>query len=134
FIFICQRLFQQYPQHRKVVILNNRHDRPTRVELFALIARELEFDRAITFGDYEEGVNTVYTDEPDRVMNLGNSTPHKHATARELLSRILAELDAQPVLLVGTVNIHTEQAETLLHFFANAPQCQEQQPEVLVLQ
>ncbi|MEO0804143.1 MAG: poly-gamma-glutamate synthase PgsB [Cyanobacteria bacterium J06642_2] len=133
FIFICQRLFEQYPQHRKIVILNNRHDRPTRVELFARMARELRFDRAITFGDYEEGVNAVYVDEPHRVINLGNSTPYKHANARELLARMLVGLAAQPVLLVGTVNIHTEQAEALLHFFANASRCQEQQPDALVL-
>lgn len=127
FIFICQRLFQQYPWHRKVVILNNRHDRPTRVELFAHIARELNFDRAITFGDYEEGVNAVFADEPHRVVNLGNSTPYKHASAQELLQQIVAGLEGQPILLVGTVNIHTQQAEAILHFFAQAQPESEQQ-------
>ena len=118
FIFICQRLFQQYPHHRTIVILNNRHDRPTRVDLFAKIAQELNFDRVITFGDYEEGVKGVFATDPQRVINLGNSTPHKHATAQELLHHIISDMDTQPVLLVGTVNIHTNQAETLLHFFA----------------
>ena len=127
FIFICQRLFDQYPDHRKVVILNNRHDRPTRVELFARIAQELAFDRVVTFGDYEEGVNTALADaedvsagtdtDMDYIVNLGNSTPHRNANALELLSRITTGMENQRILLVGTVNIHTPQAETLLHFF-----------------
>lgn len=122
FIFICQRLFQQHPQHQKIVILNNRYDRPTRVELFAHIAQELNFERVITFGDYEEGVNTVFAAEQHRVINLGNSTPYKQASAKELLHHIIAGLETQAILLVGTVNIHTEQAETLLHFFAEISQ------------
>ncbi|MEO0986223.1 MAG: poly-gamma-glutamate synthase PgsB [Cyanobacteria bacterium J06639_14] len=125
FIFICQRLFQQYPQHQKVVILNNRYDRPTRVELFAHIAQELAFDRVVTFGDYEDGVNAVFAADPYRVINLGNTTPYKQASAEELLQHIISGLETQPVLLIGTVNIHTQQAEALLHFFAQAPQPQE---------
>ena len=122
FIFICQRLFEQYPNHRKVVILNNRHDRPTRVDLFAHIAQELEFDRIVTFGDYEDGVNAALANTDDAakdanyIVNLGNSTPYKNADAPELLNHITRGIDGQPILLVGAANIHTPQAATLLHF------------------
>ncbi|MEM9216559.1 MAG: poly-gamma-glutamate synthase PgsB [Cyanobacteria bacterium P01_F01_bin.150] len=122
FIFICQRLFDQYPNHRKVVILNNRHDRPTRVELFAQIAEELGFDRVVTFGDYEDGVNAVLVDADPEIVNLGNATPYRNADALELLHHITCDIDDQPILLVGTVNIHTTQAETLLHFFEEEAQ------------
>ncbi len=138
FIFICQRLFEQYPHHRKVVILNNRLDRPTRVELFATIAKELKFDRIVTFGDYENGVNAVFSDEErcDLIVNLGNSTAYKQASAPELLNKITAGMTDQPILLIGTVNIHTQQAETLLHFFDEylAQQSEQQLKQELVQQ
>ncbi len=127
FIFICNRLFQQYPHHHRVIILNNRHDRPTRVELFARIAQDLKFERVITFGDYEAGVNAMFPADPNCVINLGNSTPYKYAQGEDLLSRMIADLKAQPILLMGTVNIHTHQAETLLHFLADVPDSKVQQ-------
>lgn len=123
FIELSQKLFKQYPQHRKVVILNNRHDRPTRVELFANLAYDLQFDLTITFGDYEQAVNEVFTSEPTRVLNLGNSSKFKNASAVELLTQIVSRANSDKILLIGTVNIHTSQAETMLHFF-------EEQPEV----
>ena len=117
FIDLCQKLFKQYPQYYKIVILNNRFDRPTRVELFAHIAQELQFQRVITFGDYELGVNQVFTSNPDKVINLGNSTKFKNHSATELLNQIVARIESNKIILIGTVNIHTEQAEKLLHFF-----------------
>ncbi len=117
FINITQKLFQQYPDYYTVVILNNRLDRPTRVELFAKIAQDLEFARIITFGDYELGVNKVFASTPEKVVNLGNSTQFKNASAQELLKQIVSGIEAQKILLIGTVNIHTLQAEKLLHFF-----------------
>ena len=116
FIDITKKLFKQYPDYYKVVILNNRHDRPTRVELFAKIAQNLKFERVITFGDYESGVNQVFASEPAKVVNLGNSTKFKYSPATELLTQIVSGIDCRKILLIGTVNIHTPQAEKLLHF------------------
>lgn len=117
FVDLCQRLFKLYPDHRRIVILNNRHDRPTRVELFATLAQDLQFERIVTFGDYESVVNKMFVDPSKRVVNLGNSSRFKDASANEMLLQILSGMDNSKVLLIGTVNIHTLQAEKLLHLF-----------------
>lgn len=117
FIDLSQRLFKLYPDHRRIVILNNRHDRPNRVELFATLAQDLQFERVVTFGDYESLVSKMFVDAPRRVVNLGNSSKFKDASANALIQQILSGMGNSKVLLIGTVNIHTPQAEKLLHFF-----------------
>lgn len=117
FIDLSHRLFKQYPEYTRVVILNNRHDRPTRVELFATISRDLDFDQVVTFGDYESVVNQILASSTTPVLNLGNSSSFKDASASTLLQQIIAEVDSKKILLIGTVNIHTAQAEKLLQFF-----------------
>jgi poly-gamma-glutamate synthase PgsB/CapB len=118
FLSLCHLLFQQFTGYRRIVILNNRLDRPTRVKLFAELAVQLGFDRIISFGDYEEQLNEVISEQRERVLNLGNSTPHRESEGEVLLQQILAsEASDDPILLIGTVNIHTQQAERLLHFF-----------------
>ena len=117
FIEVCLKLFKQLPNYKKVILLNNRHDRPTRVELFAGMAQDLQFERVITLGAYESAVNQVFSREPDKVVNLGSSTEFKNASATELLNQIITGINTNKVLLIGAVNIHTEQAEKLLHLF-----------------
>ncbi|AFY91280.1 poly-gamma-glutamate synthase PgsB [Chroococcidiopsis thermalis] len=118
FIEVCLKLFKQLSSYKKVVLLNNRHDRPTRVELFASIARDLKFERVITLGDYETAVNKIFALERSKIINLGYSTKFKNASAVELLNQIVSGIDNDKVVIVGAVNIHTIQAEELLHFFA----------------
>ncbi|MBW4681597.1 MAG: poly-gamma-glutamate synthase PgsB [Microcoleus vaginatus WJT46-NPBG5] len=117
FVQLSQKLFKQYPEHQKVVILNNRHDRPARVELFANLAHDLEFNWVVTLGDYEEEVNRVFDRDKTRVINLGHSSKFKGASATQLLTQITSKANSEKILLIGTVNIHTDQAELLLHFF-----------------
>ncbi len=117
FVDLSHKLFKQYADYEKVVILNNRHDRPTRVEVFAHLARELQFDRVITFGDYEQVVNKTFSADSNKVVNLGNSSKFKDAAARDILQQIVRITNLPKILLIGTVNIHTPQAERLLHFF-----------------
>jgi len=117
FVEISQKLFKQYPEHQKVVILNNRQDRPTRVDLFANLAKDLNFNPVVTFGDYEQVVNEVFNNEPSRVLNLGNSSKFRNASAIDLLTQIVSKANSEKILLIGTVNIHTFQAETMLHYF-----------------
>jgi poly-gamma-glutamate synthase PgsB/CapB len=117
FVDLSHKLFKQYADYEKVVILNNRHDRPTRVEVFADLARELQFDRVITFGDYEQVVNKAFIDDSNKVINLGNSSKFKDVAAIEILEQIVKLTNLSNILLIGTVNIHTPQAERLLHFF-----------------
>jgi poly-gamma-glutamate synthase PgsB/CapB len=117
FVELSQKLFNQYPEYQRVVILNNRHDRPTRVELFANLADDLDFNPVVTFGDYEQEVNEVFSNKSGRVLNLGNSSKFKSASAVDLLRQIVAKANSEKILLIGTVNIHTPQAETMLHYF-----------------
>jgi gamma-polyglutamate synthase len=116
FIEICLKLFKQLASYQRIVLLNNRHDRPTRVELFAGMALDLQFDRVITLGDYESAVGKVFSLNQDKIIHLGNSTKFKNVPATELLAQIVSGIDENKILLVGAVNIHTIQAEKLLHF------------------
>lgn len=104
---------------KKVVILNNRHDRPERVSQFVDIAiNSVNAEYIVTFGDYEKQVMreilkhnaSSYT----TVIHLGNSTPYKNATGRILLDRIATEIKEAEFLLVGAVNIHSKQSLSLL--------------------
>jgi poly-gamma-glutamate synthase PgsB/CapB len=129
FVELSQKLFRQHEDKAKVVILNNRHDRPTRVELFAKLVQELDYDVAITFGDFEAEVASVLSGPgKPRVLHLGNATSFRHAPANELLDQILQSVRDRNLLLVGTVNIHTEQAEALLHVFDDLPEIGQEQP------
>jgi len=124
FLDLCERLFAQHPLHQRVVILNNRHDRQIRVELFAELAVQMAFDLVVSFGDFEAEVNNVLARHHHPVLNLGNSSPHRDATGELLLARILeATRSERDLLLIGTVNIHTPQAERLLHAMAEACPC-----------
>lgn len=124
FVDLCGRLFQQHPSHQRVVILNNRHDRQIRVELFAELAVQLAFDLVVSFGDFEAEVNHVLARYQQSALNLGNSSKQREASGDELLQLILEATTAQqPVLLIGTVNIHTPQAERLLHAMADQESC-----------
>ena len=121
FLELCRRLFALYPQHQRVVILNNRHDRQTRVTLFTELAVQLEFELVVSFGDFEAQVNKVLEQYQRQGLNLGNSSPHRQASGGELLDQILKNTRPhQPLLLIGTVNIHTAQAARLLQAIAEA--------------
>lgn len=124
FLDLCDRLFAQHPQYQRVVILNNRHDRQIRVELFAELAVQLNFDLVVTFGDFEAEVSSVLARHQQPVLHLGNSSRHRDASGEVLLERILeAASPERAVLLIGTVNIHTPQAERLLHAMAETCAC-----------
>ena len=52
------------------------------------------------------------------MINLGNDSPFRNSDAGTLLDAALsAAPTGKPVLLIGTVNIHTPQAEALLQLF-----------------
>ncbi|MEB3248659.1 MAG: poly-gamma-glutamate synthase PgsB [Merismopediaceae bacterium] len=119
FVDVCEKLFEKLPDYATIVILNNRLDRPTRVGFFAELAIALNFDRIVTFGDYESEVKQICATSLEKLIFLGNSSPFKDFDGKVLLGKMLETLDNPHVLLVGAVNIHTHQAETLLEFFAS---------------
>jgi len=80
-------------------------------------AHDLHFDRLVTFGAHEGAVtdrllaNGVPRDE---ILNLGDD---HHPTLEEIIDRMILQQPAQRILVVGFVNIHTQQAERLLEYF-----------------
>lgn len=105
-------------KHKKAIILNNRRDRPERVEQFVDIALNFKFDYIFTFGDYEKQiVRLVKKSKIKRkpiVICLGNSTKYRDANGELLWQKISDKLPEEPTLLVGAVNIHTNQSQSLL--------------------
>ncbi|MEB3342321.1 poly-gamma-glutamate synthase PgsB [Okeania sp.] len=117
FQLLCQRIFAQYPQHAKVVLLNNRSDRLPRVNLFARLSQSMNFDRVVTIGSCEAEVEKFFTATPERLLLLGDSTVYKDSPATSLLTQITQTIEKKNILLVGAVNIHTPQAQKLLTLF-----------------
>jgi poly-gamma-glutamate synthase PgsB/CapB len=116
-------LLQAYfPQDATVIgILNNRADRGRRAELFAaMVPGDLSgyLDHVITFGAYEETVTPAMVAggyAADRIHNLGET---RSPSLTDILDEIATLIDGDQGVLVGMVNIHTDQAEMLIEHFA----------------
>jgi poly-gamma-glutamate synthase PgsB/CapB len=111
-----------FPGDATVVgILNNRADRGRRAELFAaMVPHDLSghLDHVITFGAYEETVTPAMVAggyPADRIHNLGET---RSPGLTEILDTIAGLIEGEHGVLVGMVNIHTDQAEMLIEHFA----------------
>ncbi len=106
------------PETTLVGILNNRSDRELRAIQFADVAvNDLSFDRLVTFGAFEELVTDRLVDlgyPLDRIINLGSD---RKPTLDEIIDKMVLAMPTHHVLVVGFVNIHTDQAELLMEFF-----------------
>ena len=101
-----------------VGILNNRSDRQRRAIQFADIAvNDLEFDRLVTFGAYEDLVNNVVLRNGYNKKHLINLGEQRNPTINDIIEEAVAKMPTDDVLLVGFVNIHTHQAEMMLDYF-----------------
>ncbi len=122
FAQIADSLAKKYSGYYRVALLNNRHDRPSRVEMFAKLAQEnLKADAIVALGDYEERVKKSVDGNHTKVALFGNNSKHAASSGRELTDRVMAlsnESGKQQVLVVGTVNIHTKQSENILEHIA----------------
>lgn len=117
FVALSQILIANHPGYQTALILNNRLDRPTRVRLFAELAVAIGYQQIISFGDYEEEVNAILAEHKRVALNLGQSTRHRDASGQQLLQAMLESSASDGnILLIGTVNIHTHQAERLLEY------------------
>lgn len=110
-----------FPDGATVIgILNNRSDRGRRAELFAdMVPNELAsyLDHVITFGVYEESVTRamVHRGYPaERIHAMGDTV---RPGLEEILDLVATLVEGPQGVLVGMVNIHTAQAELLLHHF-----------------
>lgn len=104
---------------KRAFILNNRQDRPERVAQFVDIAlNSFRVDYIITFGDYEQQVSRLVKKSPlkhkPKVIHLGNSTKYRAADGQLLWQEIQSAIQEDECLLVGAVNIHTAQSQSLL--------------------
>ena len=116
-----ETLQAQFPPGAPVIgILNNRRDRGRRAELFAqMVPTDLSsyLDHVITFGAYEEQVRRTIVElgyPAERVHFLGESV---QPSLDDILATIARLVDGPEAVLVGMVNIHTEQAELLIEYF-----------------
>ncbi|SNR59299.1 poly-gamma-glutamate synthase PgsB [Blastococcus mobilis] len=111
----------QFPPDAPVIgILNNRRDRGRRAELFAqMVPTDLSsyLDQVITFGAYEEQVSRTIVElgyPADRVHLLGETV---QPTLDQILATIAGLVGGPEGVLIGMVNIHTDQAELLIEYF-----------------
>lgn len=107
----------------RIGLLNNRWDRQRRAEQFVdIVARDIELDWLVTLGAFESLVTKrlVAGGFPaDRIVNLGD----EHSPSlKDLLGGIAGLVpEGGRALLVGFANIHTQQAEMLMHYFSQQP-------------
>jgi poly-gamma-glutamate synthase PgsB/CapB len=106
------------PDTTVVGILNNRSDRERRAIQFADVAVfDLAFDRLATFGAYEGLVTDRLVENGyplDSVINLGDT---HNPSLDVILDKMIGRQPTKHVLVVGFVNIHTDQAEMMLEYF-----------------
>ena len=115
FLSLCERIFSMHPGSQRLVILNNRHDRPSRVELFTKLSLQLQFEAIITFGDYEKEVSQLASSTRCRVVHCGNSSALNKANGSTLLEMIETLINPEgSAVLIGAVNIHTPQSHRLM--------------------
>ncbi|MCE1179576.1 MAG: poly-gamma-glutamate synthase PgsB [Micrococcales bacterium] len=121
-ILTLEQLSATFPPDATVVgILNNRTDRGRRAELFAtMVPKDINpfVDHIITMGAYEDSVTSQMVSggyPRERITNLGESVS---PSLEQILERIAALVPGERGVLIGMVNIHTEQAEKLIHYFA----------------
>jgi gamma-polyglutamate synthase len=111
-----------FPKGATVVgILNNRRDRGRRAELFAtMVPNDLApyLDHVVTFGAYQDSVIRRMTDlgfPAERIHRLGETV---NPTLDQILDTITGLVEGDDGVLIGMVNIHTDQAELLMRYFA----------------
>lgn len=101
-----------------VGILNNRSDRERRATQFAdIAAKDLDFDRLVTFGAYETRVTDRLKTNgypAGQIINLGEE---RSPSVDEIIQKMVHDQPTGHVMVVGFVNIHTHQAELMLEYF-----------------
>ncbi|MEM7454305.1 MAG: poly-gamma-glutamate synthase PgsB [Planctomycetota bacterium] len=102
----------------KIGLLNNRSDREHRALQFARIAAEdLELDFVALLGAYEGRVETELIKHgfpAERIIPIG---AHRGIEGESLVNLLISQTDSNELLILGLVNIHTDQAESLRNWF-----------------
>jgi poly-gamma-glutamate synthase PgsB/CapB len=112
-----------------VGILNNRADRQRRAMQFADVAvNDLDFDRLVTFGAYEDLVTDRLVANGWPMHRLSNLGEQRNPSVEDIIQELVVNDPADHVLIVGFVNIHTDQAEMMLHYFEHEAQASDWEP------
>jgi hypothetical protein len=120
-VVTLKTLQAQFPEDATVLgILNNRADRGRRAELFAhMVPTDLApyLDHVITFGAYEEQVTRTIVElgYPESRVHLMGETVQP--TLDQILQKVADLVEGSEGVLVGMVNIHTDQAGLLIEHF-----------------
>ncbi|MDE9364187.1 poly-gamma-glutamate synthase PgsB [Luteipulveratus sp. YIM 133132] len=120
-ILTLDTLAARFPAGATVIgILNNRRDRGRRAELFAeMVPNDLSrhLHHVITFGAFEDQVTSAMIDggyARGRIHNLGDTV---QPSLQQILATVEKLVDGRHGVLIGMVNIHTDQAEMLIEHF-----------------
>ena len=101
----------------RIGILNNRLDRVVRAQQFAEIAaKDMQLDYYITLGAFEHQVTDIMVGHgfpQEQILNLAA----EEANAEALLKHLAPLSQGRQLVLIGLVNIHTQHAEALMHYF-----------------
>ena len=121
----------QFPPEATVIgLLNNRVDRGRRAELFArMVPEDLApfLDHVVTIGAYEATVTRTMIGlgyPADRIHNLGDTVRPDLDQLLDAIALLVGEPQergssaGRSAVLIGLINIHTDQAELLLEHFA----------------
>ena len=112
-----------------VGILNNRADRQRRAMQFADVAvNDLDFDRLVTFGAYEDLVTERLVANGWPKRRLSNLGEQRNPSVNDIIQEIVVNDPAEHILIVGFVNIHTHQAEMMLHYFEHDAETSDWEP------
>lgn len=109
-------LINVHKNFEPVVILNNRKDRVDRVSVFTDCVKALPITKVVTMGDCEDMV-VAQLGKKISILKLGNSSLYRNLPGEDLLARIVSRYKSDRILLIGAVNIHTDQADRLLDYF-----------------
>lgn len=110
----------EFKNYQKAILLNNRKDRPERVELFAKYAANLnkKLDYIITTGYYENETTKIIKEINNNipVLNFGDKSIYSKLSGAKILEKILEQTKSDKLLIIGAVNIHTRQADEIRKF------------------
>lgn len=118
-MIVAMDRLEEYRTDDTVVIgiLNNRTDREQRALQFAdIAAKDLEFDQLATFGAFERRVTDRLVENGVCVEDIHNLGDDHGPSIEQIIDTLVNQQSAEHILLVGFVNIHTDQAEQLMRY------------------
>lgn len=112
-------LISVHQNFESIVIMNNRTDRVERVPVFVDCINSLGINNVVTMGDCETMVESQIQSHIT-LLKLGNSSLYANLDGEDLLRRIALHFKFPRILLIGAVNVHSKQADSLLAYMSQS--------------